>query len=73
MSQSTKMEDNQDNLLCRPPEIREIAKSTVQNLVPDKSREEYMKQYEKFVSSCNQNNVHVISEHVRRYGQFTRC
>jgi hypothetical protein len=34
LSQNTNMEDN---LSCMPDEIREIAKNTVANLLPDKS------------------------------------
>jgi hypothetical protein len=34
LSQNTNMEDN---LSCTPAEIREIAKNTVANLLPDKS------------------------------------
>jgi hypothetical protein len=34
LSQNTNMEDN---LSCTPAEIRDIAKSTVANLLPDKS------------------------------------
>jgi hypothetical protein len=34
VSQNTNMEDN---LSCTPAEIREIAKNTVANLLPDKS------------------------------------
>jgi site-specific recombinase XerD len=59
------MEGNhEDNLACTPPEIREIAKNTVANLLPDKPSEEYKMQYQKFEKWCIENNIHGISENI---------
>ncbi|RZC35647.1 hypothetical protein BDFB_015245, partial [Asbolus verrucosus] len=58
------MEDNQDNLPCTPPEIREIAENTVASLLPEKSSEDYNKQYQKFQIWCNDNNIQGISENI---------
>ncbi|KAK5643353.1 hypothetical protein RI129_007198 [Pyrocoelia pectoralis] len=58
------MEGSQDNLACTPPEIRELAKNTVANLLPIKSSGEYKKQYEKFERWCNENKIEAISENV---------
>ena len=51
-----------DNFSCTPPEIREIAENTVVNLLPNKSRIPYEKQFQKFEKWCSENKIQIISE-----------
>lgn len=44
--------------------MREITEDTVINLLPNKSRLYYEKQFNKFEEWCNENTVQGISEHV---------
>ena len=53
-----------DLLSCTPPEITEIAKATVDQLVPTKSSEVYRLAYEKFLKWRAQNKVIIASENV---------
>ncbi|KAJ3661734.1 hypothetical protein Zmor_006121 [Zophobas morio] len=49
---------------CTPPEIRENARIAVQNLLPEKSKPVYEKQYQVFNKWCTENKIEIISENV---------
>ncbi|KAK4885055.1 hypothetical protein RN001_001326 [Aquatica leii] len=49
---------------CTLPEIREIAENAVSNLLPNKSRAQYEKEFNKFQEWCNGNKIKVVSENV---------
>lgn len=52
----------ENNIMCTSPEIREVAKKVTENLLPNKSREKYEKQYKSFQDWCTQNAVELVSE-----------
>lgn len=58
------MTDNSNYLSGTPPELREIAENTSGNLLPEKSRVVYEKNYQQFESWCVENEVHILSENV---------
>lgn len=49
---------------CTPPELREIANSAVEKILPVKSRGKYEKEYKKFCIWCDENNVVNITENI---------
>lgn len=53
-----------ENLNCTPPEMREIAEQVTDNLLPEKSKNIYMKAYLAFKNWCSTKNVFIISENV---------
>ncbi|KAK4885288.1 hypothetical protein RN001_001559 [Aquatica leii] len=53
-----------NDFLCTPPEIRKIAENAVSNLLPNKSRAQYKKEFNKFQEWCNGNKIKVVSENV---------
>jgi hypothetical protein len=59
----------QENSSCSsvsltPPQIKEIAKKTLENLLPDKSKSQYEKEFQKFEEWRRQNNIEGISENI---------
>ncbi|KAB0802145.1 hypothetical protein PPYR_04331 [Photinus pyralis] len=58
------MEEQHEIITCTPPELREIANSTVGNLLPQKSKLKYEKEYLKFDQWCKENKAQHISENV---------
>lgn len=53
-----------DNLSNTPPKLRQIAENTVKNLLPEKSRGIYEKNYQQFETWCVSNEVDILSENV---------
>lgn len=53
-----------EDFSCTPPEIRASAANVVINLLPEKSRLQYEKQFHQFLEWCNRKNVGNISENV---------
>ena len=49
--------DREDELLCTPPEIRQVANLTIQNLFPEKSKNKYKGVYKKFQDWCSSKNI----------------
>ncbi|KAL1514369.1 hypothetical protein ABEB36_003637 [Hypothenemus hampei] len=60
------MGSNSDEIemLCTPPELREIAKTAVTKLLPSKSKSKYEKEYDKFSTWCESKNVTRITENI---------
>lgn len=52
------------DLQCTPPELVEIANSSIETLIPTKSRKLYDFAYEKFLKWCNEYNVQQYTENV---------
>lgn len=52
------------NLSCTPPEMRVVADKVKENLLPEKSRDIYMKAYVTFIDWCRANKVTVYTENV---------
>ncbi|KAK5643350.1 hypothetical protein RI129_001143 [Pyrocoelia pectoralis] len=53
-----------ENISCTPPEVKELANKALNNLMPTKSTPKYEKEYENFVTWCDQRSVNTISENV---------
>lgn len=53
-----------EDFSCTPPEIRASAANVVTNLLPEKSRSNYEKQFQRFLDWCNTKNAQNISENV---------
>lgn len=53
-----------DGIQCTAPELREAAKSTICELLPEKSKATYDKEYRKFKDWCYVNEAHIVSENV---------
>lgn len=53
-----------DLLNCTPPEMREIAEQATEGLLPQKSKQLYLRAYLDFKKWCNSKNVIKISENV---------
>lgn len=49
--------DSEDELLCTPPEIRQVANVTIQNLLPEKSKNKYNVVYKNFQDWCSSKNI----------------
>lgn len=49
---------------CTPPEIRQIAEKTINNLLPEKSYTMYQKRYKNFEKWCKEKEILHISENV---------
>lgn len=49
---------------CTPPDLRSEAKLAMENLLPAKSKEKYMKVYENFMIWKNEKKVNIFSETV---------
>lgn len=47
-----------------PPEIYEAANAATLNLLPDKSRQMYLKQYESFMKWCDTRKAKILNEEV---------
>ncbi|KAB0790575.1 hypothetical protein PPYR_15019 [Photinus pyralis] len=58
------MEEQHESITCTPPELREIANSATENLLPQKSRLKYEKEFLKFDQWCKENKAQHISENV---------
>ncbi|KAB0790036.1 hypothetical protein PPYR_15641, partial [Photinus pyralis] len=58
------MEEQHEIITCTSPELREIVNSTVDNLLPQKSKLKYEKEYLKFDQWCKENKAQHISENV---------
>lgn len=56
--------DSEDELLCTPPEIREVANNAIQNLLPEKSKNKYKGVYKNFQDWCSNKNVNSFTENV---------
>lgn len=61
MSSSDKSDTAMD---CTPPNLKEEAKLAMENLLPAKSKERYMKTYEAFMQWRKQNQARTFSESV---------
>jgi hypothetical protein len=63
---STKMEEGNElnDLSSTPPEIADVAKKVTLNLLPEKSRHKYEKQYDFFIAWCNLKKVKRYTENV---------
>lgn len=51
-----------EGISLTPPEIREVANTVVNNLLPTKSRDRYEGQYKKFITWCESKQVTKYSE-----------
>lgn len=49
-----------------PPELRAIAESNLENLLPKKSHEIYKKEYVNFERWCNESNVTTVTENYNK-------
>lgn len=60
------MMDSEDSEfeICTPEEIVEKANVATLNLLPEKSKENYLKEYDTFMKWRNQNNIHSFTERV---------
>lgn len=56
--------DNENELLCTPPELKQIADTTIQNLLPEKSQEKYKTVYKDFIDWCDNKKVKCFTENV---------
>lgn len=56
--------DESSEVSCTPPEIGQAAKSVALNLLPEKSRSKYEKQYELFSKWCQSKGTKKISENI---------
>lgn len=56
--------NSEDELLCTPPELREAANATLQNLLPEKSQNKYKGVYKNFQDWCSSKNVNSFTENV---------
>lgn len=56
--------EESDQLQSTPPELREIALSIGDKLLPQKSKEAYRKEYKTFLNWCSQKNVEIVTENV---------
>mgnify|MGYP000308873942 CR=1 FL=1 len=56
--------DEISEVSCTLPEIAEIAKSVALNLLPEKSRDKYEIQYERFSKWCDSKETKNISENI---------
>lgn len=62
---STQFENMEQGVFSlTPPELREIANNTLNQLLPEKSRKVYEKDYETFTIWCNSKAVGKITENV---------
>lgn len=65
MENSSNSDDiGNDSILCTPPELRLLAQQTINNLLPDKSADRYLKDYDKFNSWRVENQANSSSETV---------
>lgn len=55
---------NEDELLCTPPELRQVANDTIHNLLPEKSQNKYKSVYKNFMDWCSGKNVKSFTENV---------
>lgn len=53
-----------ENCLCTPPEVRDVAEATTQNLLPDKSRKKYKAVYKAFMDWQSLKKMNSFSENV---------
>jgi hypothetical protein len=60
-----------EEMQCTPPELLEIANTSVATLIPTKSRKIYENAYDKFINWAKENNAHIYSENVM-IAYFTR-
>ncbi|XP_045472763.1 uncharacterized protein LOC123679295 [Harmonia axyridis] len=56
--------DSEVELLCTPPEIRQAANDTIQNLLPEKSQNKYKTVYKNFQDWCSNKNIKSFTENV---------
>lgn len=56
--------DDISDISCTPPEIAQVAKLVTLNLLPEKSRSKYEKQYELFRKWCESQGTQKISENI---------
>ncbi|RZC33183.1 hypothetical protein BDFB_014663, partial [Asbolus verrucosus] len=47
-----------------PAHIKETAEKVINNLLPEKSADRYLKEYEQFIKWCDENDVTTINEYV---------
>lgn len=64
------IEEDSEHEICTPEEIIERANVATLNLLPEKSKEIYLKEYNTFMEWRNQNNVHSFTERVLIIGLF---
>lgn len=57
-------DSDDDEMLCTPPELRQIASNTVQNLLPEKSQDKYKSVYKNFLDWCSGKNANSFTENV---------
>ncbi|KAK4882654.1 hypothetical protein RN001_005973 [Aquatica leii] len=53
-----------EDIQWTPPELRELAIAAINNLLPEKSKNMYEKEYEKFMAWCATKNVTIVTENV---------
>lgn len=56
--------DDSDILVCTPEEIVEAANTASMNLLPEKSKEQYLKEYQQFMNWRNEKDVNSFTERV---------
>lgn len=56
--------NSDSDLDLTPPEITDVAKNVILNLLPDKSRHKYETQYKRFLGYCMDKNAKTFSENV---------
>lgn len=49
---------------CTPPELRKIAEDNLENLLPKKSRHIYKKEYNQFLTWCQENSIVTVTENI---------
>lgn len=64
MSSDDSESENEMDIDCTPPDLRSEAKLAMENLLPAKSKEKYMKVYENFMFWRNEKNAKLFSETV---------
>lgn len=58
------MNSDSDEEVLTPPEITDLAKNVILNLLPQKSRDKYEGQHQRFLDYCMDKNVKTFSENV---------
>lgn len=61
---SSNSSESEMKIDCTPPDLRSEAKLAMENLLPAKSKEKYMKVYENFMIWKNDKKVNIFSETV---------
>lgn len=56
------MDSDSENISNTPPEISVIAKAVILDLLPEKSKNKYIKQYDEFITWCKSRQINNYSE-----------